>query len=617
MVHQRESNMLGLRQSVRSCAIAFTLTMACVAPSTAQQPTTQQPAAQQPSAAAVEGWRYVLANTRRGGVPYILNLADQKQYEYVLDFLARTGATPQNRPEIFRSLERAHQRGAAGPPVLHPAYDSQVPKTEVAARLQRLADVPPNPQNSQLVSILNDASVPPNRQYDARSLASVYGGAFQVITLLSLAAQPSGQQPVVFANNRTEQANPNVPIFPASLNGTLPNQYQIGTTVVANALTLVYLTPTSSTPIPVSSTWEDSVDTTAGCLQAPTYKAQQGSGQCVNSGPITPPLQVCWYRGSPDSCDYYNTNGQPTTFVFPLQGNATFPSQVASPPFGDVVLTLIVASGGGCVLRSQTGAGLNGFTVGGTGNTVLSWNFAAASFPNTNSCLASGGVITNLNLNVAVLLSSGQYGSFSITSDTSQRGNPATYIIPQLNIVWGCVAEGTLVSLADGAQVPIEKLVDKHGTAVMSSDGTQRKIEDVTKGTEPEPMYVIADDRGDTLKLTQSHPVFTSRGIKPAHALEVGDVVTTTHGVAHITKIRREMAKGLVYNLRLGSEDEARAGHTAMYANGIMVGDVSLQRLMDREAATVAVRPALTDDEIRREIPKRWQQDFLNERHGG
>ena len=215
---------------------------------------------------------------------------------------------------------------------------------------------------------------------------------------------------------------------------------------------------------------------------------------------------------------------------------------------------------------------------------------------------------------MAVLLANGQYGSFSITSDSTQNGQPATYIIPQLNIVWGCVAEGTLVTLADGSMTPIERLKGHNGALVLSRDGSTRAVEDVTQGTEPEPMFVIADDRGDSLKLTQSHPVFTQRGVLAAHDLKIGDVVTTAHGEAHITAVRQELSNGLVYNLRLGGETDAAAGQTAMFANGILVGDVSLQRLMDTKAAATAVsRPAAwTEQTIARDAPERWRKDLAN-----
>jgi hypothetical protein len=604
------------RESIVFSALILALAMSS-SPRAADQVSPAAAASQQPSTAGMAGMRYILENTHRGGAPYVLNLADQKQYDYVLDTLARTGATKDNRPEIFRSLERAHQKGQAGPPLLHPAYDRKIPPAQLPGRLKEVFDTPANPQNTVLISLLNDASTPSNRQYVSHALASAYGGAYHVVTLLNLAAQQN-QQVTIFANNRTEQIAPNQPIFPASLLGFLPNAFPVGTNVLANSITMVWLTPTSSTPITVSSSWEDSVDSSDACLQAPTYKAQQGSGRCVNKGTIIPPLQVCWARGSPDSCDYYNTTAQPTSFVFPLQGNATFPSAVMSPATGDAALTLVVASGGGCVLTSTTGALLQGYTVGGTGNTVLSWNFPAASFPNPTHCLGAGGVITNLNLNVAVTLTNGQYGSFSMTSDTTQNGQPATYIIPQLNIVWGCVAEGTLVTLADGSKTPIERLKGHNGALVLSRDGSTRVIEDMTKGGESEPMFVISDDRGDSLKLTQSHPVFTRRGILPAHDIKIGDVVTTPHGEALITRVRQEMSKGLVYNLRLGGETDAAAGQTAMFANGILVGDVSMQRLMDTKAAAAAVsKPAAwTAETIARDAPERWRKDLSNSLRG-
>ncbi len=565
----------------------------------------------QPAPKAMEGFRYILANTQHNGMPYILNLADPKQYAYVMDALDRDGLTSQNRPELYRSIRRA-QRQHFGPPVLHPAYAGKTTAIEANAGVSALEDVPPNPQNTTLVSLLNDESMPQIRQYVARSLASVYGGAFSIVTMVNMAATLPGQDPTIFATGQFTQSQPNVPIFQNKLPGTLPSQFPIGTTVVANAITMVYLTPDTVKPITISSTWDDAIDPTDACLTAPTYKAQQGTGKCVNKGTIKPPLEVCWYRGSPNSCDYYNSDGQPTDFVFPLSGNATLPSSIYldknNNPTGYMTLALTVASGGGCVLKSSTGAGLVGFTVNGKDNKVLNWSFKAADFPNKDQCLARGGVITDLYFNAIVLLLNGGYASFMITSDASHADTGA-YIIPQLNIVWGCVAEGTMITMADGSEHPIEWFEGQKGLSVQSGNGVTRSVADLTKGTEPEMMYVVSDDHGHSVKLTQSHPVFTQDGIRAARDLRKGDVVKTLNGNARITDIHEEQASKLVYNLRLeGQETDESA---AMYANGILVGDVNLQRRLDAQAK-LARPEMLSAAEILRRVPERWRADFLN-----
>jgi hypothetical protein len=123
-------------------------------------------------------------------------------------------------------------------------------------------------------------------------------------------------------------------------------------------------------------------------------------------------------------------------------------------------------------------------------------------------------------------------------------------------------------------------------------------------------MVHVTDSRGHELRMTEKHPVFVvGRGMVAANRLALGDEVKTVEGSATLVAIMRERYTGKVYNLKLGTEVEARAlveDQTVMYANGILVGDDQIQ-----------TRHEFMDLRAQRRhdpLPGRWRHDYLTSR---
>ncbi len=157
---------------------------------------------------------------------------------------------------------------------------------------------------------------------------------------------------------------------------------------------------------------------------------------------------------------------------------------------------------------------------------------------------------------------------------------------PPMQIWWGCLAEGTPILLANGSKAAIQNVMV--GDKVRSDkDGRVLTVVGITEGAERRPMVTIHDDKGHTVTMTATHAVPVSDGnIVQAQQLRAGDVIETNDGPANIVLVERPRVEMGVYNLELGTEEELvglPAEHTTMFAGGVLVGDSRLQGLITEQ----------------------------------
>ncbi|ALU46005.1 Hint domain-containing protein [Pseudoalteromonas rubra] len=186
---------------------------------------------------------------------------------------------------------------------------------------------------------------------------------------------------------------------------------------------------------------------------------------------------------------------------------------------------------------------------------------------------------------------------------------------PQMQIVYSCLAEGTLITLPNGKQLPIEQL--EVGDQVLGAsefspaNHLALTIEDISVGVETIPMVQLKTKSGKTLLLTESHPVVMQSGQAIwASKVEQGAQILTENGLEMITHIAEVEFSDKVYNLRLGrgkDDPEYQLGESfSMFANGLQVGDLAMQseHEFSNEVET-------TEDVLNR-LPQAWHQDYLN-----
>ncbi|RJE75516.1 hypothetical protein BGP78_16695 [Pseudoalteromonas sp. MSK9-3] len=186
---------------------------------------------------------------------------------------------------------------------------------------------------------------------------------------------------------------------------------------------------------------------------------------------------------------------------------------------------------------------------------------------------------------------------------------------PQMQVVYSCLAEGSLIALPGGKQLPIEML--QVGDTVVGAsqfNPAQRldlEISDISIGVEAIPMIQLTTREGKKLLLTESHPVITQSGKSVwAKDLELGERIHTKGKTEFITKIDEVKFDGKVYNLRLKRskrDDVQIEGETfSMFANGIQVGDLGMQS--DNEFKNEVE----TQQDVLNRLPEPWHKDYLN-----
>jgi hypothetical protein len=168
-----------------------------------------------------------------------------------------------------------------------------------------------------------------------------------------------------------------------------------------------------------------------------------------------------------------------------------------------------------------------------------------------------------------------------------------------------CMAEGTQVSKPDGTRVAVEQV--KVGDKLLANgQGLALTVTTVHRGGESKPLVKLRDEEGREVRVTETHPMMTARGLVQAGELKVGEAVLTRTGARKLVAVERVPYDGSVYNFALGTPEElARAGTGAntLYANDFLVGDSQSQLALEKQKR-VDARAVLA------RLNGAWHQDY-------
>lgn len=159
------------------------------------------------------------------------------------------------------------------------------------------------------------------------------------------------------------------------------------------------------------------------------------------------------------------------------------------------------------------------------------------------------------------------------TRDESPTTGVLERTIPMLQFLWGCMAHGTPILMADGKTKAIQDI--KIGDKVMGVQGNEVSVNNVWKGIESGSMRQIKVE-GQTLLLTLDHPVLTyARNWRRAKDVSAGDEVFGIHKSRKTIDTAENVPyENRVYNLDLDGHDHA------MIAGSIVVGDNYRQNII-------------------------------------
>lgn len=143
--------------------------------------------------------------------------------------------------------------------------------------------------------------------------------------------------------------------------------------------------------------------------------------------------------------------------------------------------------------------------------------------------------------------------------------------IPPLQIMWGCLAKGTKVRMADGTLETIENV--RIGDQVNGRDGAHM-VRNTWRGTE-DIIIVLRRVDGEVLKLTRNHPVLCERGWLRAEDLMPGMQIETENSIfMELASVELMTEFSDVFNLDVESMEHL------FFAEGFVVGDIEMQNTL-------------------------------------
>lgn len=172
--------------------------------------------------------------------------------------------------------------------------------------------------------------------------------------------------------------------------------------------------------------------------------------------------------------------------------------------------------------------------------------------------------------------------------------------IPFLTILWGCLARGSNIRMADGSTKLIENI--QIGDSVMNPyGGGTAAVTNTWHGPE-KILRRIETQRGYSAEASSSHPLMTEKGSVEAGKIVEGDRLLTEEGDYDIVTSQYPIHyEDEVFNLELECPacDEKWKEHT-MICNGLVVGDNYLQNSL--AASAEEQMPAPIPDALKKEL---------------
>lgn len=539
------------------------------------------------------------------GTRAVFDLSDPPQYRYLLRQWELAGITRERHPQLFKSIDALRQK--------HIEQRGNAPR-------------PLNVQHDLVPVSTNENPIVPINLIS--SFGQTYAGIYAATAFSSIPGTLQDPSTVAVNTLGFYDQNDNL-IGQVSSTEQYAAGFDLNNTVTATI-------PPGVTTLYAAGTYhyvDSHGNSQSGPLNATLTLSALGNNLAADVGTYTMVnqqptdvkgdgiIKVCIIRQDAD-CDYvYQTvNGQ---FVvqFPIQATFTIPEPLQSltnqQNGGSIEITVTQPNanqGGGCTLPSNFNF-YDPTKVTISGNT-MTWLFNPGPFSNptgqTTPCFPSNSTVT-YKLQIQVLATHpGTGGTDYFWGSIISRDNPpppppgGTYILPMV-VAYGCVAEGTLVTMADGTRRKIES-VGVNDRIISQTGGHPLTVGSFTRGVEPKPMYRLTTANGHSVLLTETHPVMTTGGMKMVRSVKTGDEVLTEDGPSAVQNIVQESFQGSVWNLNVGATD-ARVGssnvETTFFANGILVGDGHMQKEIE-----LAERSRPRD--ILKTLPKEWRQDYLN-----
>ena len=548
------------------------------------------------------------------GIPRRHNLADDREHRFLLEQMKVAGLTPDRYPGIFASVANTRKAHLGGAYRDLEDFSPQAEGTTITPR-----------QGSALNSPL-DLGLDTLGNYTGSAVSYVKGGTISTILSITMHRADTGAQIGKAANlnkmgttqylelNAQPAVDPGVDVY----------------------MLYTYLYQTA-----------DNIDST-GVLLGDSGSIILSSGDVKATITNTDPkkqnapgdpdqIVVCMWRHANNKadCDYWNNtngiDGNDLTIMFPVNGSVSFTDQGGQPlpivpidancgtsaGFPQTSMTVFPTGTDAtdmCYLTgpttTQMWCGADAF--GTINNNTATWAIPHGSFKSDGTqgrCLVSGQTANYTMLNIFSVNVGGVPTEIPVSIRSTSPSSPVplgqhfNLPIKQLKVEYGCLAEGTQITMADGKNLPIESVqVNTHSVA--SQQNTTLQVVGNSRGVEPIPMIEISTADGHRLMATSGHPIVTSKGIRLAKQLAVGDIVITSQGRSALVTVAEVEYRGRIWNLDLGQDgSNIPIVEQTMFANGILVGDQTMQEVYEQ-------RFNATETARKTRIPEGFMTDY-------
>jgi hypothetical protein len=335
-------------------------------------------------------------------------------------------------------------------------------------------------------------------------------------------------------------------------------------------------------------------------VTAPNNPQNRKTVICINRANPEP--------GWPQPCDFGpfpQGTISPVSVVVPLAGTIMLPLPLALKN-GKVDAVLRVTA-----INSQDGATCEGqnnnlgdkvlaLTTATGDNQGVTWSILNANaLIFGNACYQPhSGLAFNMYWNIKVTKPDGKPSTVTaiVSNNVLLRPSANTLVVRGVDLQWGCLPTGTLVTLADRTSKPIED-ISPHDL-VLGPDGKPWEPVGKLSGEEAELVVVTTED-GTVARMTGEHPVIigTDEQGRPrwtaASHLSAGTSLVTAKGPSKVSAVERHPYGGKVYNIALrpqGSTQTPKRG-ASFYADGLLVGDQTMQGLDEPGLALAGPSP--------------------------
>jgi hypothetical protein len=299
--------------------------------------------------------------------------------------------------------------------------------------------------------------------------------------------------------------------------------------------------------------------------------------------------------GWPQPCDFgpfENPQVAPVNVYVPLAGTVVMPYPLAlkdGKVDGQLQVTAINSLNGTTCSGQDNdlGSQVLAKTTPTPGNQGITWSIVGAqALVFGKTCYSpNSGLAFNMYWTVKVTKPDGRPSTVTaIVSNVLTQGSANTLIVRDVDLQWGCLPAGTLVTLADHTRKPIEDISPQDW--ILGADGEPWQPISKLTGEEAELIVVTAED-GTAARMTSEHPVIVGadergnpRWLAASH-LKVGTPLVTAKGRSKVKAIERSPYGGKIYNiaLRPRGSDHPPAFGASFYADGLLVGDQTMQGL--------------------------------------